>query len=280
MSNFKTLSILGLFVATLSPLNAAETAQTTTNLQVLCGHARGLDKLVTEVEVSASKHEQPIVVIDVDDTLVDVRYRKLQIYNDFVDQPQIKEMYPVERYAVKTMQIHDVTYEPGTEFPGLGITDKEFTKAAVDFWKKVFLTNSYLKYEQAIGGASQFVRELVQSGATVIYLTGRNEPDMGKGTVQELVGLGFPLGKSAHLMMKPNAKMDDLKFKKGAFDNIEKLGTVVGVIENEPRNINAMVDRFPTARPIFLKTLHSNKPDVPYERATQIPNFFSCSPAR
>jgi len=73
--------------------------------------------------------------------------------------------------------------------------------------------------------------------------------------------------------MKPDPKMDDLQFKRDAFAQIEHLGEVVGVFENEPANINAMADAFPGAVAVFVDTIHSPKPDVPAERVEWVRDF-------
>lgn len=73
----------------------------------------------------------------------------------------------------------------------------------------------------------------------------------------------FPIDSvKAKLMMKPTKEMDDLQFKKDAFQSISELGVVVAGFENEPANINAMRARFPEAHMVFLDSIHSKKPDV------------------
>ena len=45
------------------------------------------------------------------------------------------------------------------------------------------------------------------------------------------------------------------------------------VFENEPANLNAMVEAFPLASAVFLDTIHSPRPDVPSEASQWVGDF-------
>ena len=55
--------------------------------------------------------------------------------------------------------------------------------------------------------------------------------------------------------------------------NLAQMGSVVGVFENEPANINAHHDAFPNAVAIFLDTIHSKTLVVPESGISWVENF-------
>ena len=123
-------------------------------------------------------------------------------------------------------------------------------------------------------GAAAYVQKLVSSGAKVVYLTGRDEQRMKIGTETNFRAHHFPLdGTHTVLLMKPTKDLDDLIFKKQAFNSISVMGTVVGAFENEPKNINAMGERFPEASLIFLDTIHSPAPDQTAAKVVWVKDF-------
>ena len=106
-------------------------------------------------------------------------------------------------------------------------------------------------------------------GAHVVYLTGRDEPNMHDCTVRSLHSNGLPLGERATLMLKPDKSISDVTFKEATFGNIESLGVIVAGFDNEPANINAMAKKFPAAHIVFIDTRHFKKPDRPLTTITR-----------
>ncbi|GAH00209.1 unnamed protein product, partial [marine sediment metagenome] len=49
-------------------------------------------------------------------------------------------------------------------------------KEMIDSWRKKFFNGEYLKYDEPVPGSVEFVNELSDSGALIIYLTGRDAP--------------------------------------------------------------------------------------------------------
>ena len=100
--------------------------------------------------------------------------------------------------------------------------------------------HSFMREKQATAAplVADIANQLVKAGAKIVYLTGRDVPRMQVGTLLNLKRNFFPIDSAnAQLMMKPDPKMDDLLFKKQAFEEIKKMGVVVGVFENEPNGL-------------------------------------------
>lgn len=229
-------------------------------------------EIVERSQLYTDLKRQPIVIIDLDDTLINTRERNLRILRDFAEVSSIKQTFPSEALKVKNLNLDQIRYLLADSLKGIGIENLDFIKAASDFWLSRFFSNEYCSEDLPTKGAAQYLQQLENAGAKIIYLTGRDVPRMETGTLANLKRNSFPLEK-AKLMMKPDPKMDDLVFKQQAFVEIDKLGEVVGVIENEPANINAMKDAFPQATAVFLDTIHSPKPDVPKDGVHWVQDF-------
>jgi hypothetical protein len=95
----------------------------------------------------------------------------------------------------------------------------------------------------------------------VFYLTGRDEPNMGRGTRKSLGAHGFPLDAArVHLRLKPRFEEDDLVFKRRVVRELDRAGQVVTAAENEPANANMFLEAFPDAHVLFLETVCSPHP--------------------
>ena len=157
----------------------------------------------------------------------------------------------------------------------LKIENETFITNAEAYWNRHFFSNDGVREDVAIAGAAAYVNRLYSAGAEVVYLTGRDEPRMLYGTEANLEALEFPIKKwdnrpeapdfdyVATLLMKPTPEMDDLEFKKTAFNKIERMGVVTAVFENEPANLNSLASLFSLAQAVFLDTPHSPKPESP-----------------
>jgi hypothetical protein len=243
-------------------------------LSVQAQETNGLQTVLDRVEQVTAQRQQAIVIMDLDDTLINTRERNLRIIQDFVRLPEIAPSYPEESEKALQLQAGNIRYLLGDTLKNAGITNADFIKKASDYWLANFFTNNYCAHDKQIPGAARYLYKLIQAGAKIVYLTGRDTPRMGSGTAENLQRNFFPTAPTqALLMMKPDAKIDDLQFKKDSFAQIANMGEVVGVFENEPANLNAMMDAFPEAMGIFLDTIHSPKPDVPKQNATWVLNF-------
>jgi len=206
----------------------------------------------------------PVVIFDLDDTLFDSRTRKFQIFREFASQAEIKRDYPFSSATVMSLGVEDHLYGVEDTLTQVGVRDDEFVQGAKQHWVERFFTNTYVATDLPIKGAVEYVNRLHRKGAVIVYLTGRDIPNMEVGTRTSLIKHGFPIDEGdTHLFMKPDKKIADADYKGAAIEDIRELGKIVAVFENEPRNINLMAEAFPNATAVFLDTLHSSKPDVP-----------------
>ena len=145
-----------------------------------------------------------------------------------------------------------------------------------NFWNDRFFTSSYLTHDRPYLGAVEFVRNLHALGAHIVYLTGRDEPNMGEGTRANLIRDGFPWDmERTQLFMKPLASMDDLTFKKQAASLVNGHGELIASFENEPPNVAALHELLPEVMHVFLDTVCSDHLARPRKGLYRIPGFLS-----
>ena len=215
-----------------------------------------LHQLGARVSQESIRGNTPVVVFDLDDTLTDSRTRTVRILHEFSEVEDVPELAQVAPAQIR--------YQLEDTFKDLGLNDAPLLARANAFWKERFFSNDYVARDRPIPGAPAYVRWLARQGAHIVYLTGRDEVSMRQGTLANLEHGHFPVDdETTILLMKPDKAMDDTAYKVAAFARIQKMGTVVGAFENEPRNINAMQHAFPEAIAIYVETIHSSKPDVP-----------------
>jgi hypothetical protein len=220
--------------------------------------------------VQTANQKKGVVLLDLDSTLYEVGPRTLQILREFKESPESREFPKVrdhlDQLSLKNMgySLHDTFVNLGILKPEAATLDREIQaalKTGYQFWAKRFFTNEYLAFDHAYEGAQSFVRDVYDAGAEIIYLTGRDEPGMGKGTRNRLIEDGFPFDQErTHLLLKENFHLDDLEHKSKATEYVKKFGELVASFENEPPNVVAIHDIFPGSIHVFMDSVYSDRP--------------------
>jgi len=227
-----------------------------------------LIQVLQRVERTYATGERPVVMFDLDETLINSRVRTLRILKDIALNQQVAEEYPFESNVISRMGLSDVRSYPlylGEILRSIGIEDASFIKSIEGDYLNQYLSNNYCASDWTISGAAEYVRAVQEAGAWIVYLTGRNRPGMEKCTVESLRRNRFPLGTGERslLFMKPTREIDDTEYKKTVLSEIGAIGVVVDGFENEPANINAFKAAFPKSTMVFIDTIHSNRPNSP-----------------
>lgn len=220
-----------------------------------------LAEIIKAAERTVLSKDKPVLLFDLDDTLIDTRHRKMAILKELAEQPvadgKICDL-------LRTASLKHIKYRVKDTLAALGIFDEGFVKEAEQYWWERNFTDAYIEYDLPIPGAVRFVNWLHRKGSQIIYLTGRPEPSMIKGTKINLKQLEFPLGEDVLLLMKPDAAMDDFDYKKTVMQEIAQMGPMIAAFENEGRNLNMMAETFPDAYMVLLDTISSpNQPQIP-----------------
>jgi hypothetical protein len=231
-----------------------------------------LNQVLLRVQAARDNASRPVVVFDLDDTLLSTTDRHLRILSEFAEE--IREARPSEAEILSRLGPEKILYSIADTAKAAGIHDSALLARLWTFWFARFFTNSYLGDDRAVEGAADYCRQVLEKGAVLVYLTGRDEA-MRVGTLAALAENGLPLpdAENVHLMLKPSFEMADAAFKLEALRKVSELGEVVAAFENEPAHVNMFRDAFPSSTTVLLDTRHAGKPIEPYADIPKVPDF-------
>lgn len=211
-------------------------------------------RIVARCKAVASE-TSPVVVFDLDGTLMDNRPRTAAILRELADELG-NESHDAAGVLANARE-DKLAYLLVDSLRALGIEHPEVLSRAELFWRSRFFTDHYLKHDVALPGAVDFARACYDAGAVLVYFTGRDLPFMGVGSFQSLRDLGFPIGVvGTELVCKPDAKIPDEAFKREEGPRLRRIGKVVAAFDNEPGNCNAFTEITPEADVVFVDTQH------------------------
>jgi hypothetical protein len=226
--------------------------------------------------IEASRHDprapSPIIVFDLDGTLLDNRPRVARIFHELAEE--WRSARPGEADMLARATADRIVYGLHENLTLLGVHGEEAQAEAFTFWKERFFTDAYMKYDVEIPGARDFVSACYAAGASVVYLTGRDLPNMSLGTFGSLRDHGFPIGVvGTSLVTKPAFDIPDTVFKHDVAPALARYGKVTAVFDNEPANCNLFLEHHPSARCVFLDTHHAPNPPTLDDRVDVIDSF-------
>ena len=197
----------------------------------------------------------PVVVFDLDGTLMDNRPRTLAILRELALELKGESHSAADTLAAA--EAEHLAYLLTDTLKKLGLDHPEVAGRAEEYWKTRFFSDDYLKHDVALEGSVELARACYEAGASLVYFTGRDLPLMGIGSFQSLRDLGFPIGVvGTELVCKPDAKIPDELFKRTEGPKLDRVGRVVAAFDNEPGNCNAFLEMNPDAEVIFVDTQH------------------------
>ena len=210
-----------------------------------------LDEILARIRSTKVARHTPVVVFDLDHTLFDNGPRTIILLREFalsVGETQLHQRLA----AVPEL---GVPYQVSEVLAGVGEHRPEIVQAAHAYWLARFFTDDIQRVDVPVAGAREYANETFEAGATVVYLSGRDVPNMLVGCTESLRTHGFPVGL-AHtvIVLKPNFEMRDLDFKRDVIDFLDTLGSVVATFDNEPANCNLFRRMFPNGVSVFLDT--------------------------
>ncbi|MFZ5470019.1 MAG: hypothetical protein ACOZIN_11345 [Myxococcota bacterium] len=211
-----------------------------------------------------------LLAFDLDSTLFDNRPRQARILREF---GAARKVSALTRCAAE----HWVSgWDMKAAMVACGLSSSEaegLYRDAKAFWLERFFTSEYCVDDVPIAGAPEYLREVVETGATVAYVTGRHEA-MRVGSVESMrkAGMATPGGK-VHLLMKPTFQMTDDDWKREAHARLGALGTLIAAFDNEPTHVNDYARQFPDALAVHLATDHSGRPVEILEHVVSVPHF-------
>lgn len=196
----------------------------------------------------------PVVVFDLDGTLVDNRPRTCAIMRELAERWQPER--PDAASALRALRPDQLDYLLEDVLVRLALP-AAWVKEALEFWQGRFFFDHHLRHDRALAGALEFTRACRDAGATVVYFTGRDLPNMALGTLASLRDLGFPIGvPGTELVLKPHFETSDSEFKRQVTPELRRCGVPVAAFDNEPGNCNIFKEAFPSCNVFLLDTQH------------------------
>lgn len=234
-----------------------------------------LEQILVNIQDLSSQGKTSLVVFDLDSTLFDVSPRLEKILLDFAASPLNQKRFPEQVALLKNIKTlrSDWGIVGALTRAGLDGHHQDFQDAVRAYWQKSFFSNHYLQFDEPYEGAVEFVNAVIQAGAQVAYLTGRDVERMGGSSGEILEQWGFPLNEQAELVLKPHRSMDDAQFKTDWFIAAEKKNyETIYFFENEPVNLVHLAQHCPKVQMIFFESTHAGKAEPP-EDLPRIMNF-------
>ena len=216
-------------------------------------------KVSEKVQATSNAGIKPILIIDLDGTLVDYTMRTYMIFKKALSTLDISNEV---KQKVEDIKREDYDYFPRSNFERADIGDVKIIDELTSFWEKHYFTNHYLKYDRQMPGAYKFISNILELGINIVYLTGRDEPNMGDGTKAWLEQQGFLKDSDprCRLLMKTNLEIENYESKERNGKAIGDMGQPVLIIDNEPIELQTMWERFPGAIPVLMDMPNSGKP--------------------
>jgi hypothetical protein len=204
---------------------------------------------------SAQKSRSPLIVLDLDGTLLDNRPRTAAILHELAERwhptrPAVAALLREARYEALDYLFSD-------NLRLLGVEEEAHHTEAFEYWKSRFFFDELLHHDVPVDGAVAFTRACYDAGATLVYFTGRDLPNMALGTYASLRDNGFPIGvPGTELVLKPDAQMSDEEFKRSVTPLLHRSGVVTAAFDNEPGNCNIFKELFPETDVFLVDTQH------------------------
>lgn len=212
---------------------------------------------------SFAEVETPVVITDLDETIVDSTARHFYSY-----QRTITEMCGVNREGscgkVAGLNLEEFLalpnrYDKNPLLDRVGVPKGKWRDELTKRESDIYLSGAFLELDQSVPGATEFVQQLHYRGAKVFFVSSRFDETQRRGTIQSLRHLGLlaPHSDGSEVILRP-AGMSSIDFKRKSFATIREWARRNGsgvrlVMENEPENMNAMAEMFPGAWSVFVE---------------------------
>jgi len=211
-----------------------------------------------------------------DGTVIDNRPRVLAVLHELAEA--WRDRHPEASEALSRAELDVLVYGFEENLERLGVFDSALHREGMRFWRARFFADAHIRHDVAMPGARDYVRDCYRAGATIVYLTGRDLPNMALGSFASLRDLGFPIGVvGTELVTKPVFHMSDCDFKRSVASEMSRLGEVLAVFDNEAANCNLFLEAHPACTAIFLDTQCApNPPEL--DPSAQVIHTFELEP--
>lgn len=242
-----------------------------------CDRRKLLDSILERISDRAGGGApNGVVVFDLDGTLMDNRPRMVAILHELAEE--WRRRHPDAAALLARARVDAMVYGFEENLRRLGVLDEALHAHGLEFWKQRFFNDPHIRHDVEVPGARDYVRACHDAGATIVYLTGRDLPNMALGSFASLRDLGFPIGVvGTELVVKPAFEMPDHDFKRDVAPSLSRIGRVIASFDNEPGNCNLFLEHHPSCASVLLDTQHAPDPP-PLDPRVKIIDTFERAP--
>ena len=219
----------------------------------------------------------PVAVLDLDETLIHSDKRKVASYIEALKKyntttlgtwpGQSRMAYEKLSYAGEApMRSLQNQYDSVALFNQMGIEDLNFIHVLDSLMLPIYLSGEFIFLDSVNRGAVGLLAAIYKAHGKIYFVTSRFEAAQGVATLESLRKLNLYDNAGQSVLVMRQEGESSLEFKIRSFQEIRS--SVVGreevfmVSENEPENLNAMIDVFPGAMPVFVTgaIMHTDVP--------------------
>ncbi len=201
-----------------------------------------------------------VCVFDLDSTLICVRGRTQAILRSAPDDPPLKQICAGQVDLFKTIEVHPTDYGLKQILirKGIRLSSSCFYNLS-GYWTHCFFSGDFLKHDELYKGVCSYLSQLKKTNVDIMYLTGRSQKSMGKGTYKQLKGWSLPLKRKEFLMMKQNNFTEDAVYKVNCLEKLSQRYKRIWFFENEPATMNLISQKLPEVQLVFVNSVHSGR---------------------
>jgi hypothetical protein len=210
--------------------------------------------LLDSVLLRCASSPRPVVVFDLDGTLIDTSRRHEIVFRQFLDAHGAD--FPAVRSAAPTIARAEFRFHVWDPLAARGLATDALRAALLEFWVPRYFSD-LCEVDDPWPGGVEFAEACRDAGARLVFATGRREDRMRAGTEAWLDRMGLPRG-SGSLIMKPKGGPRDLDWKLALLPQVDAQGKVVASFENEPAHCNAWLAHWPDALHFCIESGHTD----------------------
>ena len=241
-------------------------------LSLLCtslSYAFPIQDIQNRIQYLEANDIEPVCLFDLDETLIHSAKRKVLSYLKAIDtnRAMFTKNYPQETLAAEQalgngggddslILTLPNQYDSAALFGKMGISNTAFIHAIDQLMLPIYLSNDFISQDTAYRGAIQLLKLFYSAHGKVFFVTSRYESSQSIETFKNLVDNHlYRNSAQSHVLMRKDGEIS-IDFKKRAYQEVLRELTpseqIVLVGENEPENMNAMMNSFPNAVPVFV----------------------------
>jgi len=246
-----------------------------------------ITSILHEIKAAKDSKKKPLLVMDLDSTLINTSFRTANIFNEYAQSEQNAKKYPdlcqkiaewetvteifypeefVARHCGLILQIKPENTAADTDTSPLICGDStlslEHAKELRKWWMKRFFNPHYLQHDRAYSHATEFIENAIENGASIAYLTGRNHNGVYDATLESLTKMGFPVDvPGVCLQLKPDSE-NDLDYKGRELKKLSEGFDPVWFIDNEAHLISMSHREHKNVTSIFFDSVHSGLAEI------------------